>query len=52
MSTLSRRRLLQDFRELRKEQNDGVMAMPNEDNIMQWGAAIFGLVLNAGSHVL
>ncbi len=58
MSTPARRRLLHDFKKLQddppasgkrahsSEQYDlGVTAAPNEDNVMQWQAVIFGYIL-------
>ena len=53
MSTPARRRLLHDFKKLQEDppasgtlsHSDsklGVTAAPNEDNVMQWQAVIFG----------
>ena len=42
MSTPARRRLMRDFKRITKEPPDGVSAAPNENNIMQWYAVIFG----------
>ena len=42
MSTPSRRRLLKDFKRLQDDAPEGISACPNEDNIMQWHAVIFG----------
>lgn len=42
MSSDAQRRLLRDFRKLQSDPPHGVMASPEEDNIMKWNAVIFG----------
>ena len=42
MSSQSRRRLMSDFRKLKKEQPVGVYASPTQDDIMAWHAVIIG----------
>jgi len=43
MSTPARRRLLRDFKKLQEDPpNTGITAAPQEDNLMQWQAVIFG----------
>ncbi len=56
MSTPARRRLLHDFKKLQEDPPAsgtfpiiaqtilGVTAAPNEDNVMQWQAVIFGYI--------
>ena len=46
MSTPARRRLLHDFKKLQEDPPaSGVTAAPNEDNVMQWQAVIFGYII-------
>ena len=40
--SLTRRRLIQDFRKLQNDPPSGITAAPETDNIMQWNAVIFG----------
>lgn len=42
MSTPARRRLFHDLKKLQKEENNGLLAVPNENNMMSWEAIIFG----------
>ena len=43
MSTPARRRLLHDFKKLQEDPPEsGITAAPNEDDVMQWQAVIFG----------
>eukprot|EP00330_Aristerostoma_sp_ATCC50986_P004869 CAMPEP_0114590256 /NCGR_PEP_ID=MMETSP0125-20121206/12538_1 /TAXON_ID=485358 ORGANISM="Aristerostoma sp., Strain ATCC 50986" /NCGR_SAMPLE_ID=MMETSP0125 /ASSEMBLY_ACC=CAM_ASM_000245 /LENGTH=73 /DNA_ID=CAMNT_0001787629 /DNA_START=29 /DNA_END=250 /DNA_ORIENTATION=+ len=43
MTTPARRRLLRDFKKLQEDPpNTGVTAAPQEDNLMNWSAVIFG----------
>jgi ubiquitin-protein ligase len=42
MSTPARRRLFHDLKKLQKEENSGLLAVPNENNMMSWEAIIFG----------
>jgi ubiquitin-protein ligase len=42
MSTSARRRLLHDLKKMQSEESVGLLAVPNENNIMQWEAIIFG----------
>src|SRR5690348_1590542 len=41
-STPARRRLMRDFKRLQQDPPSGISGAPNEDNIMQWNAVIFG----------
>ena len=42
MSTAAQRRLLQDLQKIKKCFNEGIDAVPDEDNLYQWEAVIFG----------
>lgn len=43
MSTTAQRRLLQDLTKIRKSNNDeGIDAIPDEDNLYLWDAIIYG----------
>eukprot|EP01108_Squamamoeba_japonica_P008488 TRINITY_DN756_c0_g1_i1.p2 TRINITY_DN756_c0_g1~~TRINITY_DN756_c0_g1_i1.p2 ORF type:complete len:189 (-),score=75.04 TRINITY_DN756_c0_g1_i1:28-549(-) len=42
MSTPSRRRLLRDFKRLQNDPPAGISGAPQENNILQWNAVIFG----------
>jgi ubiquitin-conjugating enzyme E2 A len=42
MSTIARRRLINDFKRLEQEEANGIFAAPQENNIMCWEAVIFG----------
>jgi ubiquitin-protein ligase len=42
MTTPARKRLLRDFRRLQDDPPQGVTGAPEEDNILQWVAVIFG----------
>jgi ubiquitin-conjugating enzyme E2 A len=42
MSTTAKRRLMRDFRRLQDDPPQGVTGAPNEDNILEWSAVIFG----------
>lgn len=42
MSTAARRRLLNDFKRVEKEEENGIYAVPQENSIMCWEAVIFG----------
>lgn len=42
MSTPARRRLFHDLKKLKNEENNGLLAVPNENNMMSWEAIIFG----------
>lgn len=42
MSTTAQRRLLQDFQKIKKNNDEGIDAIPDEDNIYQWEAVIYG----------
>ena len=42
MSTPARRRLMRDFKRLQTDSPQGVTAAPNEENVMDWCAVIFG----------
>ncbi len=43
MSTEARRRLMRDFKKLKEsKETSGITAAPQEDNIMNWEAVIFG----------
>ena len=43
MTTPARKRLFHDFKKLQEDPPEsGITASPNEDDIMQWQAAIFG----------
>jgi ubiquitin-conjugating enzyme E2 A len=42
MSTPARRRLMRDFKALQTDPPIGVSACPNQSDIMNWTAVIFG----------
>ncbi len=42
MSTTAQRRLLQDLQKIKKSNSEGIDAVPDEDNLYQWEAIIFG----------
>jgi ubiquitin-protein ligase len=42
MSTQARMRLINDFKRLEKEETNGIFASPQEHNILNWEAVIFG----------
>lgn len=42
MSTVSRRRLVRDFKRLQQDPPAGISGAPKADNIMIWNAVIFG----------
>lgn len=42
MSTAAKRRLLRDFKRLQNDPTSGVTGAPDEDNILDWSAVIFG----------
>jgi ubiquitin-protein ligase len=42
MSTTAQRRLLQELQKVRKSKEEGIEAAPNEDNLYQWEAVIYG----------
>lgn len=42
MSTPSRKRLIRDFKRLKKDAPDGFTGTPEANNIMKWSAVIFG----------
>lgn len=42
MSTPARRRLFHDLKKMKSEENSGLLAVPNENNMMHWEAIIFG----------
>lgn len=42
MSTTAQRKLLQDLQKLKKSQDDGVDAVPDDDNLLLWQAVIYG----------
>lgn len=46
MST-ARKRLIKDFKKLRKDPPDGISAAPSEENLMEWQAVIIGCVASA-----
>lgn len=45
MSTPARRRLMRDFKRLQNDPPTGVTGAPQEENIMEWNAVIFGFFL-------
>ena len=44
MTTFSQRRLIQDLQKIRKNDDEGIVATPNVDNIFTWEAYILGPV--------
>jgi hypothetical protein len=42
MSTPARRRLMRDFKQLQEQPPPGISGAPNEDNLCEWTAVIFG----------
>ncbi len=42
MSSSARRRLINDFKRLEKEEANGIFASPQDNNILCWEAVIFG----------
>lgn len=44
MTTYAQRRLVQDLQKIRKNNDQGIVAQPNSDNIYLWEAYILGPV--------
>ena len=42
MSTTAQRRLLQDLQKIKKSNDEGIDAVPDEDNLYSWEAVIYG----------
>jgi ubiquitin-conjugating enzyme E2 A len=42
MSTTAQRRLLQDLKKIKNSKNEGIDAVPDEDNLYMWEALILG----------
>lgn len=42
MSTIARKRLIHDIRNLKKEKPEGMIIEPLENDIMTWDALLFG----------
>lgn len=40
--SIASQRLMKDFQRLQKENDEGIMASPQENNLMLWTATIFG----------
>jgi ubiquitin-conjugating enzyme E2 B len=44
MATFAQRRLVQDLQKIRKNNDEGIIATPNSDDIFTWQAYILGPV--------
>ena len=51
MSTPARRRLFHDLKKLKNEENNGLLAVPNENNMMSWEAIIYILFIQNNASI-
>lgn len=42
MATTARRRLLKDIQKMEEEIDEGIIAVPDPDNLYEWDAVIYG----------